>query len=315
MSVFLGIGLLTNSPSAVAAGGKGGCAAPTASHGNASVVCLYTGKAETWRVPAGVTSVTFNLYGAQGGSQGDTAHRAAGGLGAHLRDTLKVKPGTVLVIVVGGTPLPGSISGGFNGGGSATGRVRAQSTAGGGGGGATDVRTGPSLADRVLVAGGGGGNGGNGYSLYWSTNFVWAQGAAGATSAAEACCGVNGGGGGTYNMPGAGGKGGADYNYGPPQTYAPSGSPGALGVGGSGPGGSQGLAGGGGGGGGGYYGGGGGGAASRCRTTPEQCAGFATGGYGGGGGSDFPQFDGSRLSVTDGVRWGNGLAILTYREP
>jgi hypothetical protein len=131
----------------------------------ATVVCPYTGAAMSWRVPKGVTSATFNLYGAQGGSQADTSRSVPGGLGAHLHSVQAVRPGQVLTIVVGGSPAPNSVTGGFNGGGSASGRTRPYSLAGGGGGGATDVRTGPgyTLADRMLVAGGGGGNGGNAY--------------------------------------------------------------------------------------------------------------------------------------------------------
>jgi hypothetical protein len=287
----------------------------------AKVVCPYAGAAASWRVPAGVTSVTFDLYGAQGGSQADTAHSAPGGLGAHLHARLSVKPGHTLMIVVGGTPALNSGAGGFNGGGSAQGPAGWHSATGGGGGGATDVRTGPgyTLATRVLVASGGGGNGGNSYSPYWSTTHIWSQGAPGGTSGQPGCCGSNGGGaGGTqYGAGGAGGAGGADLDYEPPpQTYAPNGSPGALGAGGAAPAGSD-RSGGGGGGGGGYYGGGGGGAAGRCRSTPMQCVGYAAGGFGGGGGGDYPASHTStpHTWVTDGVWHGNGQAIITYRQP
>lgn len=280
-----------------------------------TVTCPYTGRAASWEVPAGVTSVTFDLYGAQGGSQADTSRSAPGGLGAHVHTPFRVHPGQVLMIVVGGTPAPNSVVGGFNGGGSATGRTGRYSVSGGGGGGATDVRiSGSRLADRVLVAGGGGGNGGNSYSDYWSYNGIWAQGAAGGTSGQPGCCGSNGGGAPLIYRGGAGGAGGADIDYELPQTYAPSGSPGALGIGGSAPDGSFG-AGGGGGAGGGYYGGGGGGAAGRCRSTPEQCFAYAAGGFGGGGGSDAGGNNGPHSWVIDGVWPGNGLAVITYLMP
>ena len=98
----------------------------------------------TWTVPVNVCSATFDLYGAEG----------SGGVGgARVTTTLPVEPGAVYYLVVGSWGLVGH--GGYNGGGAATGN-------GVGGGGATDVRTGPSLAERILVAGGGGGNGGEG---------------------------------------------------------------------------------------------------------------------------------------------------------
>jgi hypothetical protein len=303
-------------PAASAAAAGYTCHKPVVAGGLARVVCPYTGAAAWWRVPAGVSSVTFDLYGAQGGAQADTARSVPGGLGAHLHSVQAVGSGQVLMIVVGGTPAPNSVAGGFNGGGSAGGRARPYSVAGGGGGGATDVRTGPAytLAGRVLVAGGGGGNGGNAYSEYWSYNGIWAQGAPGGSSGRPGCCGINGGGAPLPYRGGAGGVGGLDTVYEHPPAHAPSGSPGALGVGGSAPGGTL-WAGGGGGGGGGYYGGGGGGAAGRCRSTPEQCFAYAAGGFGGGGGSDYGGGGSPGNWVIDGAWAGNGLAVITYRAP
>lgn len=180
------------------------CHKPVVAGDVATVVCPYTGAAALWRVPKGVTSVTFDLYGAQGGSQADTARSVPGGLGAHVHSVQVVRPGQVLMIVAGGSPAPDSVAGGFNGGGPASGRTRPGSLAGGGGGGATDVRTGPgyTLADRVLVAGGGGGNGGN------ASVGGWAQGASGGTSGEQGCCGINGGGAGAYVRGGPAEQGG-----------------------------------------------------------------------------------------------------------
>jgi trimeric autotransporter adhesin len=48
---------------------------------NCTVTFAYSGAAESWTVPAGVTSATFDLYGAQGG---------AGGLGGRVTATLAV---------------------------------------------------------------------------------------------------------------------------------------------------------------------------------------------------------------------------------
>jgi hypothetical protein len=314
----IGLALVPSGASAVAASDatvSHTCKRPVVTDGMAKVVCPYTGAAASWRVPEGVTSVTIDLYGAQGGSQADTAHAAPGGPGAHLHARLSLGPGQALMIVVGGRPVPGSGAGGFNGGGSAQGPAGWHSSTGGGGGGATDVRTGSryGLASRILVAGGGGGNGGNSYNSYWPYNHVWAQGAPGGTSGEPGCCGTNGGGAARFYAGGTGGAGGADVVYEQPQSYAPNGSPGAWGIGGTAPAGYGSESGGGGGGGGGYYGGGGGGAAGRCFSTPEQCVGYAAGGFGGGGGGDY--YRSAHAWVTDGVRQGNGLAIITYLEP
>lgn len=113
-------------------------------------------------MPAGVTSATFDLYGAQGGAAGCSATSAhicslpntTAGLGAHVHGTMAVTSGQVFQIAVGGAaPGLGNESGGFNGGGG----INAQSdfpSNPGGGGGASDVRVGGSLTDRILVAAG-----------------------------------------------------------------------------------------------------------------------------------------------------------------
>ncbi len=136
----------------------------------------YTGAAQTWTVPAGVTQVTLDLRGAQGGASYVSAtglRQEDGGLGGQTQGSLTVTPGQVLHLYVGGqaadvgnvTPAPGGFNGGGDGG-----------QWGAGGGGATDVRVGgTALANRVAVAGGGGvfyrgcsayaagGGGGSGY--------------------------------------------------------------------------------------------------------------------------------------------------------
>lgn len=169
----------------------------------------YTGSAQSWTVPACVTSIQVDAYGAQGGS-GNSG--GAGGLGGRVQATLTVTPGEVLQINIGGAGA--SPAAGWNGGGAGVGT-------GAGGGGATDIRrNGTALSDRILVAGGGGGGaqgaGGAGGGLtggQGSTNGngVWAQG-------------------GTQSSGGAGGM----YNNGscsPGQAFAPSG---VFGIGGNG---------------------------------------------------------------------------------
>jgi hypothetical protein len=103
----------------------------------------FTGAAQTWTVPAGLTEATFDLYGAQGGGiPGDPLFLP--GLGGRATATIAVTPGASIQVNVGGQGGIFGGGGGFNGG----------------GGGASDIRIGgTALTDRVLVAGGGGGSG------------------------------------------------------------------------------------------------------------------------------------------------------------
>jgi hypothetical protein len=113
----------------------------------------YTGGQQTWTVPAGVTEVAIEAWGAQGGpaaccNAGDETED--GGLGGYAVGTLKVTPGETLYVYVGGKGVKQG-SGGFNGGGPG-------STWGAGGGGASDVRQGgTAVGNRVIIGGGGGG--------------------------------------------------------------------------------------------------------------------------------------------------------------
>ena len=186
----------------------------------------YTGGMQTWTVPSGVTQVTFDAQGAQGGSS--IYGQGNGGLGGRIQGTLTVTPGQVLNIFVGGQST--SNAGGYNGGGSGGNGSYAR-----GGGGATDARIGGTAnSDRQFVAGGGGGGGYN-------------------------CQSVDHGG------IGGGTTGGTGYQCGSQGSYPGIGgnqSTGGANQGGYGTGGSLGQGGNGynpygGGGGGGYYGGGG----------------------------------------------------------
>lgn len=121
----------------------------------------YTGSMQTFTVPAGVTSVTIEAWGAQGWSG-----TYSGGLGGYATGTLAVTPGQDLYINVGGqgavavgTGVPSG--GGWNGGGN--GQTNGSPNSAGGGGGASDIRSGgTTLANRVIVAAGGGGSTNNG---------------------------------------------------------------------------------------------------------------------------------------------------------
>ena len=136
----------------------------TYSSPNCTATFAYSNTYQTWTVPAGVTSATFSIKGAQGGSGVGAAN--AGGAGAAVTGTLATTPGQSLYVYVGGAGSNGSgstapIPGGFNGGG--RGMYWGGSAGGGGGGGASDIRT--TVGDyttRLVVAGGGGG--GTGYS-------------------------------------------------------------------------------------------------------------------------------------------------------
>ncbi|MCG8577660.1 MAG: T9SS type A sorting domain-containing protein [Flavobacteriales bacterium] len=169
----------------------------------------YTGSMQVYVVPAGVSSILIEAYGAQGGT-------AEGGEGGFASGELTVTPGESLYIFVGGQGNTinvgsGASDGGWNGGGAGGSGISGAS-----GGGASDVRQGGTdLEDRVIVAGGGGGMdfdgssntpGGDGGGL------IGEDGAGSGTSAT----------GGTQTV---GGSGGTSSGY--------TGNPGTLGIGGA----------------------------------------------------------------------------------
>ena len=128
----------------------------------------YTGSQQTFTVPSGVTSITIEMWGAQGGSGGyysNSSYCSTGGKGGYSTGNLSVTPGSSVYVYVGGQgegfatcntkmqSLPQN-SGGWNGGGNSYGGTYP----GTGGGGASDIRYGgTSISDRKIVAGGGGG--------------------------------------------------------------------------------------------------------------------------------------------------------------
>ncbi len=125
----------------------------------------YTGAAQTWTVPAGVTSIDVEANGAQGGRVDISGYWSPccldGGLGGKVQSKLAVTPGQVLSIYVGGIGFTNG-TGGYNGGGTAA-QLSGIGKGGAGGGGATDLRIGgTALSNRVIVAGAGGGAGGDG---------------------------------------------------------------------------------------------------------------------------------------------------------
>ncbi len=242
----------------------------------------------TWKVPAGVTKVTFTVYGASGGNVttgSPVSLLATGGPGGVTTATVTVRPGTVFGVVVGGRggdshDLTRGI-GGFNlGGFGAAGGGATAAFAGAGGGGASDIRLATSgkkcalncgIGSRIIVAGGGGGASAD------------AAGAAG-----------GGAGGGLSGVQGGGGP--STYGEGGTQDSGTGYDPGGFGLGATGGSITTGLDGGGGGGG--WIGGGGGGPVDG--TAPQ----------GGGGGSGyFSAFavSGSFLAAT---QIGDGRVVI-----
>ena len=227
---------------------------------------------QTFTVPAGVTSITVDAYGAEGGTN---TSGYIGGLGARSKGDIAVTPGQVINILVGQRGADGSCGAG-------------------GGGGSFVVRSGSPL----IIAGGGGGgfycsalggvNGGPGLTTNNGGNGI-------ATPGRSPAIGGTGGNGGSAYY---GGGGGGFYGAGLSSTGGGGGAyPGAGG-----------SIGGGYGGGGGYYGGccgasGGGGGYSG------GSSGLSDGAAGGGGGS---YNVGTSQTLTAGVRSGNGLVTISY---
>jgi hypothetical protein len=286
--------------------GSVSAAAPRTGAAAVTKTFSFVGHQQFFHVPAGVTLVTIEAVGAQGGSSreaGDSPVSVAGAKGGMASATIPVTTGEELAVFVGGQPARElNAPGGFNGGGASghgmtprpgpdCGHVDQppcpRGGNGGGGGGASDVRVGgDSLARRAVVAGGGGGGGGD------VGKCVGGAGG-GVTGDPGSRCDIQGrafqGGGGTQSQGGSagflngdpgsadqGGKGGTD--------------PGSTIFGGAG-------------GGGGWYGGGGGSGGDNAQV----------GGGGGGGSGHVPASDPS-ARMQNGVHDGNGRVTITYGQ-
>ncbi len=281
-----------------------------------TVLCTfsYTGGAQSFTVPTGVSSVTVDALGAQGG-----AANVSGGLGGETEAPVSVSAGDVLDVLVGGQggPFGGVGTPGFNGGGAGglggPGNPLSGAAAAGGGG-ASDVRTGAcaktlscGLAARVLVGGGGGGSASGG-----GTDLQ--GGGGGNPTGGDGASGSAGGGGGGQSGGGSVGAAGSGDIFCFAPTAGTAGGTvtqdagGAGGTGGNGDGETYGGAGGGGGGGG-YWGGGGGGG-GHC-PEPFFGGGNDEPGAGGGGSSFGP----AGATFTDSTRSGNGLVTISYTVP
>jgi hypothetical protein len=259
----------------------------------------FTGKPTAFVVPDGICRIRMELVGAAGGAAGTAGSPGAGAL---VRAQLRVEPGEVLRVRIGGWGGaadgndPGM--GGWNGGGAggrAFDRVGGPpGMAGSGGGGATDVRRGgDGLEHRVLVAGGGGGGAGGGIGGQLGTGGGSGGDPIGAVGLAAL---------GSAN-PASGGLGGTLRGAGDAGHNAPDGHvtarQGSFGAGGRG---ARGGTRGGGGGGGGLYGGGGGGAEFA------WVSGNFGGGHGGGGSSLGPR----GATFRSGIGASHGWATIGF---
>jgi uncharacterized protein YjdB len=243
----------------------------------------YTGGAQTYTVPAGVTTIGVVAVGGSGGNYvpytSFGTNWTNGGNGGSVSATLTVSPGEVLTIYVAGAgAMSGGSSlnpGGYNGGGAAA-------YGAGCGGGASDIRKGgTALTDRVIVAGGGGGGGSTYSDSYPGT--IWSTTAGGGG-------GLTGGNGASISPSGSLAYGGTQSGGGNRGSYsgyffAQSGD---LGTGGNGE-----ASYGGGGGGAGYYGGGG----------------NVIGNGGGGSSYTDPELT-NNVIHNQGVNSGNGYVII-----
>ncbi len=278
--------------------------------GKAEAAITQVGQSETFNFTGGMQTFTVSvtgyynieLYGASGGN----SNTAAGyGRGGKVAGTIYLKAGDVLYIFVGGVGKEGvgSDSGGYNGGGNATGTF-----AGGGGGGATDIRVGgTSLVDRIMVAGGGGGHndvnstviygGGNGGGLTGGNGNCYDHGTVNISNTGKGASQT------------AGGALGTNSN-------ASGSTSGSFGQGGNGGFNNDGHSGGGGGGG--YYGGGGSawhagaGGGSSFISGYEGCDAVTRSGRHTGSSVHFSGYVFTNGSmVTGGAPAGNGKAVIT----
>lgn len=252
---------------------------PTLAYQN-TITFNFTGAQQSWTVPAGITKIGVEIFGAQGG--GTNA-----GKGGKVTAELAVTSGSTLIIVVGGQPTNANA---VYGGGGVGGSNGATTTRNGfaGGGLAGIYLTSISQANALAIAGGGGGNSGLSGQI---------GGAAGAPNGSNGGQGNYGGyqEGGKGATQSAGGARGVSID---PATVAS-----AIGTalnGGRGGSVNTSTWTAGGGGGAGYFGGGGG------------AGGGASVGAGGGGSSFVNSGIGTNIIYTNGFNVGNGKIIISY---
>lgn len=247
----------------------------------------YTGSIETYTVPDGVSRISIQAYGAQGGNDN-------GGLGAGIYGEFDVTAGNVLNIVVGQQGIVNNCGG---------------ADASGGGGGGSFVWDADDAALPWIAAGAGGGGNENWGGIDCRDGLPGQAGEDGTSGAEGLAAGGIGGEGGAGDAPSGTGSGGGGWlSAGQNSTWGDGCTGGETlptfaggnGASGFGPGGEGGFGGGGGSvcgcGGGGGYSGGAGGNGSSCRA-------------GGGGGGSYNQGE-AQVNET-GVRSGDGQIIIT----
>jgi hypothetical protein len=118
-SAMLTLGVLGLAAFASSSPASAASPTPVCSGGTCTVTFSTAGTGQSWVVPAGVTSESFTLYGAIGGSGEDTVGTATflGGDGAKVTGTLSAGAGTTLTVDVGGAGGNLDRTGGINGGG------------------------------------------------------------------------------------------------------------------------------------------------------------------------------------------------------
>ena len=194
--------------------------------GNQSVY-QYSGT-YTWTVPAGVTRVYAEVWGAGGGGGGAVianASAAGGGGGGYAEGLLFVTPGQALTIIVGaggpGSPGGGTANPQGNNGGTSSiailASVAISATGGSGGGSQSTAGVNTTPVSSGVGSGGAvqepGVPGGYGYSI--GSTYVGGAGGQGAEGNGTSVGGVGGAGNGGV-FPGGGGNGGANtYGGGP----------------------------------------------------------------------------------------------------
>ena len=248
-------------------------------------------------VPAGVTQIQVEAFGARGGetvdANGDPLPPPGEGARV-ITPAIPVTPGESLTITIGGRGNDGVLggakgTGGSGGGGDGGIGDGAVGQGGGGGGGASRVLRG---ATSLVIAGGGGGAGAPAFTVAGAGGGSLENGIDGADDPSAG--GGGGGGGAVGTTGGTGGTAGTNGVSGGPGLSAGSGGDGGNAANATG-------GGGGGGGGGGRAGGGGGGGGS--------------GGGGGGGGSSFGPAGSAFLTGVDANNGGNGKVVITYALP
>ncbi len=237
---------------------------------------MYSGSIVNWIIPAGVTSLTIEARGAEGGT--GSSSTTTGGLGAIMIGDFAVTPGDTLQVLVGQHPSATSPTNGGGGGTFVVDMANNPLIVAGGGGGSSNSLDSPNKHGNTTTTGGqgtgGGGTGGiNGNGGNIGASFASGAGGGFLTDGQDGWTANTGGH--AFLNGGAGGTGGAVGGFGGGGT----GSGYVVGAGGGG------------------YSGGGGGSNS------------AGAGVGGGGGS----FNaGTNQNNTGGVNNGHGFVKFTW---